>query len=392
MTKNGVYILEAKRSPIGKFGGGLRDVDATEIGAQVINATVERYEGKLEINEVVVGNVLGAGLGQNPARTSAMRAGLSDQIPAYTVNKVCGSGLKSVALGYQSILMGDSEVVIAGGIENMSRAPYLLENNRWGVKFGHQKLKDSILSDGIWCSLIDKHMGITAENIAQKYQISRETQDEFSLESHLKAIKAIKNGQFENEIVPIRDPGENSVAIKADEQPRGDTSVSVLSKLKPVFQEGGCVTAGNASSLNDGAAMVLLGSEKAINGLEGKPLARIVATASIGTDPSLMGMGSYYAAQKCLILADKKVEDVGLWEINEAFASQSIAVINELIIDPEIVNVNGGAIALGHPIGASGARILVTLLHEMNRRDVRLGMASLCIGGGQGIAILVEAT
>ncbi|MFC1748546.1 thiolase family protein [Pseudomonadota bacterium] len=390
--KQEVFIVGARRSPIGKYGGGLSGVSATDLGAEVIKDLVRKNSMEdLRVDEVVMGNVLGAGLGQNPARIVVSKAGMSKKIPAYTVNKVCGSGLKSVVLASQSIKLGEKNMVIAGGMENMSQSPYLLDNHRFGKKFGDDKLRDSMVCDGIWCALIDQHMGITGENVARKFHVARETQDKFAYESHKKALLAQKNKRFEEEIVGINVGTKGGdVLVGEDEQPRIDTTIEVLGKLKPAFRKDGSVTAGNASSINDGAAAVLLVSEKISNKL--KPMARVVASAEIGMDPRYMGLGSYYAAKKCLAKANILVGEVDLWEINEAFASQSVVVIDKLGVEKKIVNVNGGAIALGHPIGASGARILVTLIHEMKRRNDRYGVASLCIGGGQGIAMLVERT
>lgn len=390
--KESIFIVGGKRSAVAKYGGGLADLPATEITALVIKDILKTFPiSKSKIDEVIIGNVLSAGLGQNPARITAVKAGLSHEIPAYVVNKVCGSGLKSVILGIQSILLDEAELILAGGMENMSRAPFLLENCRFGTKIGHQFIKDSMVLDGLHCSLIDMHMGMTAENIAEKYKMNRKSQDMYALKSHQKALRAQKAGKFTDEIAPIKISRRGKTAVfSVDEQPRQDTSFEKLQMLKPVFKKNGTVTAGNAASLNDGAAMVLLASEKMLSILKKKPLARIVCYETIGTDPAYMGLGSYYAGVECLKKAGFSKNDIDLWEINEAFASQSLAVIKQLGVDPEKVNVNGGAIALGHPIGASGARILVTLLHELKRQKLRYGMASLCIGGGQGIALLVE--
>lgn len=384
-----VFILEAKRTPIGKFGGNFLSVSATSLAAAVIRKILAlKPELKTKIDEVIIGNVLSAGLGQNPARIAAIHGGLNCKTPAYTVNKACGSGLKSVILGAQAIKDRESDVVIAGGMENMSQSPYLLENYRFGVKFSDQIIKDSMISDSLFCSLIGQHMGITAENIAVRYKIARKEQDDYALKSHQKAIKAILSGKLKDEIVPIE--LNDKMVINTDEQPRKNTSLEMLGKLKPVFKKNGTVTAGNSSSINDGAALVLLINEELSRKKRYKHLAKIINYISVGLNPRYMGLGSYYAAIKCLKKARMKISDIDLWEINEAFASQSIAVIRLLGVDKNKVNVNGGAIAFGHPIGASGTRILVSLLHEMKRRKLRFGMTSLCIGGGQGIAMLIE--
>lgn len=377
-------ILEAKRTPVGRFGCGLANVKATELGSKVMGALVDnKSELRNRVDEIILGNVLSAGLGQNPARIAAAKAGFPWKIPAYTVNKVCGSGLKSIIIGTQAIEAGEANLIIAGGMENMSQAPYLLDNYRSGVKFGPQIIRDSLLADGLFCSLIGEHMGMTAENIARRFKISRRQQDQYALKSHQKAVRAIKSGKLATEIVPI---GE----VKIDEGPRQETSLAKLSKLKPVFKENGTVTAGNASSLNDGGAAVLISSATLAEKNKYPILGQIISYASVGLDPKYMGLGSYYAALKSLQKAKLKVSDIDLWEINEAFASQSIAVIRMLGIEDKKVNVNGGAIAYGHPIGSTGARILVSLLYEMKRKKSKYGLASLCIGGGQGVAMLVE--
>lgn len=344
---------------------------------------------KHEVDEVILGNVLSAGLGQNPARIVASKANFKHTIPAYTVNKVCGSGLKSIVLGSQAILLGDADLVVSGGMEGMSNAPYLLNNHRFGVKLANQTIIDSMIHDGLFCSLTEQTMGLTAEKIAKKYKISRKEQDKFALKSHRKAINAIDKGIFDEEIVPFQ-PTSSEAIFKTDEQPRRNTNLKLLSKLKSVFKHNGTVTAANSSSINDAASIVLLGSKKIVEKHKIKPLAAVRGYDYIGTDPHYMGLGAYYAAKKLLSRYNLKVSDIDLWEINEAFASQAIAVMNLLKVDSKKVNVNGGAIALGHPIGASGARILTTLVYEMKRRGRRYGIATLCIGGGQGIAILVE--
>lgn len=387
-----VYIINAKRTAVGKFGGSLSKTSATDLGSIVISTLLNNYPKlSTHISEVILGNTLSAGLGQNPARITAIKAGIDQSIPAFTINKVCGSGLKSIILATQSILSEESRLVVAGGIENMSLCPYIIDNYRFGVKIGNSSIKDAMIFDGLFCSLIGEHMGMTAEHVAEKYNISRAEQEEYAVESHKKAVKAISSKKFSDEIVSVSvKSGKEDIQFDIDEQPRSDTNIEVLRKLIPAFKKNGSVTAGTASPINDGAAAVLIGSEKLINEYGINPLAKIISFASVGIDPKYMGMGSYYAAEKCLKKAKMSALDIDVWELNEAFASQSIAVLKELKIDPERANLNGGAIALGHPIGASGARILTTLLYELKRRSARYGLASLCIGGGQGIAILVE--
>lgn len=382
--KDGVYIIDAKRTPVGKFGGSLAGIPATELGAVVIKTLLENNPAITKhIDEVILGNVLSAGLGQNPARIATMRGDIDQEVPSFTVNKVCGSGLKSVMLAVAAIQNKDANLIIAGGMENMSRAPYLLDSHRFGSKIGDQVMKDSMIYDGLCCSLIGKHMGITAENIAKKYHISRQEQDAFALASHQKAIRARDNKKFSEEIVPVGN-------LLADEQPRDNTSLEALQKLPTVFLKDGSVTAGNASSLNDAAAAVVVASSQFVKKYNLKPMAKVISFCSVGLDPNLMGLGGYYAAKKCLEKTSMKIADIDLWEINEAFASQSIAVLKLLGMDQEKVNVNGGAIALGHPIGASGARILTTLLYELKKQSKQFGLVTLCIGGGQGVAMIVE--
>lgn len=382
--KEPVFIIDALRTPIGKFGGSLTRTPATNLGTTVIQALLTRTPaaGK-HVNEVIFGNVLSAGLGQNPARIAAFRAGLPHRTPALTVNKLCGSSLKSAILGVLAIQNEDAQVIIAGGMENMSRTPYILETHRFGSKFGHGSVKDTLLFDGLHCSLIGEHMGVTAENIAKRYGIKRVDQDAYALSSHRKAISALEQGLFAEEIVPVG-------SFASDEQPRKDTSVEALAKLSPVFKKNGTVTPGNACPVNDGAAALLIAGERFTKKHRFKPLAVIRGYASVGLNPRYMGLGAYYAAKACLTRARLTTKDIDLWEINEAFASQTLAVLKLLGIDERRVNVNGGAIALGHPIGASGARILTTLLYELKRSSARFGVASLCIGGGQGVAMLVE--
>lgn len=390
--KKDIYLIAAKRTPVGKFGGSLSKTSATQLGAIIINELLKTYPSfRDHIDEVILGNTLSSGLGQNPARIAAISANLPQSTPSFTVNKVCGSGLKSVALAAQSILTEDANLVIAGGMENMSLCPYIINNYRFGSKMGDQVIKDAMIFDGLFCSLIGEHMGMTAEYVAEKYKISRKDQEEYAVESHKRAMHAVTSGIFKKEIVPIPiTQGKKEAIFDTDEQPRSDTNLEILSKLIPVFKKNGSVTAATASPINDGAAGVLVASEKFIKKHNTTPMAKIVSFASVGIDPKYMGMGSYYAAEKCLINAGLKVSDIDIWELNEAFASQSIAVIKLLGVDPSKVNTNGGAIALGHPIGASGTRILTTLIYELKRQKKQYGVASLCIGGGQGIAMLIE--
>lgn len=386
-----VAIVSAYRSPIGSFGGSLKDIKLADLGAQVLQfALTEKNIPADSIDEVIFGNVLSSGQGQNIARQIAIEAGLPQTTPAFTVNKVCGSGLKSVLLAAQSILLGDNEVVVAGGIEIMSQAPYLSKHSRFGGKLGHVQLEDAILSDGLLDAFDGSHMGITAENIAQTHAIRREEQDAFSLRSQEKAAQAIDTGRFRDEIAPIKLMSRRGkTRFEQDEYPRL-TSLDKLAQLRPAFQKDGTVTAGNASGINDGCAvLVLMSAEKAAE-LCIEPLAYIEAYATTGLDPAYMGLGPVSASQKALAKLGKKTTDIDLFELNEAFAAQSIAVIRELGLDAEKVNVNGGAIALGHPIGASGSRILVTLIHELQKQNGHLGLCSLCIGGGQGIALIIS--
>ncbi len=388
---NSVFIIDAKRTAIGKFGGFLLSVSAPHLIAVLIKDFAKRFPKiKNKVNEVIIGNVLSAGVGQNPARIAANEGGLSEKIPAFTVNKVCGSGLKSVILGAGAIQNEDADLIFAGGMESMSRVPYYLEGYRFGVKFGNQNIKDGMVYDGLFCSLIGEHMGITAENIAGKFQISRHDQDEYAVESHRKAIYAIDSKFFHEDIVPVEIKDRENIFFSEDEQPRRDTSYEKMSQLKAVFKKDGTVTAGNASSLNDGAGLVLLASEKAVKKYRLKPKAVLRAHAYVGLDPKFMGLGAYLAIEKLLAKVKLDKSKIDLWEINEAFASQTLAVLNLLGIEKAKVNVRGGAIAFGHPIGASGTIILTSLLSELQRRKLRYGVASLCIGGGQGIAALIE--
>ncbi|WP_394172398.1 acetyl-CoA C-acetyltransferase [Guptibacillus hwajinpoensis] len=390
---NEVVIVSAVRTPVGSFNGSLKDIPATDLGAMTIKGALNKagLEGS-QVDEVIMGNVLQAGLGQNPARQAAINAGLAQEIPAMTINKVCGSGLKSIHLAMQSILVGDADVVVAGGMENMSQAPYLLNNARNGLKMGNQKLTDSMISDGLWCAFNDYHMGTTAENLCDKYDISREEQDEFASISQNKAVQAIKDGKFNDEIISVEIPQrkKESLFFDTDEYPRANTTVEKLNKLRPAFRKDGSVTAGNSSGINDGAAAVVLMSKEKANQLGITPLVSIKGNASVGVDPSIMGIGPVAAVKKVLDKTNMTLEEINLIEANEAFAAQSIAVDRELNFNKEILNVNGGAIALGHPIGASGTRILVTLIHELIRRNERYGLATLCIGGGQGVATIIE--
>lgn len=388
-----VVIASAVRTAIGTFGGALKDVPAADLGAIVIKEAVNRAGIKPElVNEVVMGNVIQAGLGQNVARQAAVKAGLPIEIPAMTLNMVCGSGLRSVALAAQMIKAEDCDVVVAGGMENMSRAPYALETTRWGQRMGDGKLVDTMIKDALSDAFNNYHMGVTAENIVKEWGLTREELDEFSLNSQLKAEKAIKEGKFKDEIVPVMVPqrkGEPKV-FDTDEGPRFGSTMEGLARLKPCFIKDGKVTAGNSSGINDGAAaFVVMSAEKATE-LGVTPLATIVSYGHKGLDPAIMGYGPFHATKAAMENANLTVEDMDLIEANEAFAAQSIAVAKDLHFDMSKVNVNGGAVALGHPVGASGARILVTLLHEMQRRDAKKGLATLCIGGGMGTAMIVE--
>ncbi len=388
-----VVIVAATRTAIGSFQGALADVPATDLGAVVIRRLLEQtgLDGA-QVDEVILGHVLTAGAGQNTARQAAIKAGLPHAVSALTLNKVCGSGLKALHLGAQAIRCGDAEVIIAGGMENMSLAPYVLPKARTGLRMGHGQLVDTMISDGLWDAFNDYHMGITAENLVDKYAISREEQDAFAAASQQKAIAAIEAGRFADEITPILIPQRKGepLAFATDEQPRAGTTAETLGKLKPAFKKDGSVTAGNASSLNDGAAAVLLMSANKAKALGLPVLARIKAYANAGVDPAIMGIGPVSATRRSLEKAGWTLDQLDLIEANEAFAAQALSVGKELGWDAGKVNVNGGAIALGHPIGASGCRVLVTLLHEMLKRDAKKGLATLCIGGGQGVALLLE--
>lgn len=388
-----VVIVSAVRTAIGNFNGSLKDISAVELGAKVIAEALNRAGiGGNQVDEVIMGNVLQSGLGQNPARQAAIKAGLPQSVSAMTINKVCGSGLKTIHLATQAILAGDADIIVAGGMENMSQAPYLLQGAREGYKMGNQKVVDSMISDGLWCAFNDYHMGITAENLAEQYEISRESQDKFAIHSQQKAEQAIKNGNFVEEIVAVEIPQrkKDPIIFKEDEYPKFGSSFDKISTLRPAFDKNGTVTAANASGINDGASAVVVMSEKKAKELGIVPLVKISANSSAGVDPSIMGIGAAFAAKKVIEKSNIELSEIGLIEANEAFAAQSLSVMKECGFDENIVNVNGGAIALGHPIGASGTRILVSLIHEMKRRETRYGLATLCIGGGQGVATIIE--
>ncbi|KUO50042.1 MAG: acetyl-CoA acetyltransferase [Desulfitibacter sp. BRH_c19] len=386
-------IVSAVRTPIGSFGGTLANTSAVELGAIVIKEALERAKISPEqVDEVIMGNILQAGLGQNPARQASISAGLSHVVPAMTINKVCGSGLKSVNLAAQAVALGDAEIVVAGGMENMSMAPYLLDKARSGYKMGDGKLIDSMIKDGLWCAFENVHMGITAENMAEKWNITKEEQDEFAAKSQQKTEKAINEKLFADEIVPVIIPQRKGepIVFSVDEFPRSGSTVEGLKKVRPAFKKDGTVSAANASGINDGAAAVVVMSEDKAKELGIKPLASIKSYASAGVEPRIMGIGPVPATEKALKKAGVTLEDIDVIEANEAFAVQSLVVSKELGFDMEKVNKNGGAISLGHPVGASGARILVTLLHRMEKDNAKLGLATLCIGGGQGVAAVLE--
>lgn len=386
-----IVIVSAKRTPIGKFFGSLADIPAVMLGATSVRANLLDLPSDINIDEVILGNVLQAGLGQNPAHQVTHHAGLAESVPSFTVNKVCGSGLKTVVLGAQSILSGDNQTCIVGGMENMSAAPYLLARARQGYRMGNGELTDVMIHDGLWCAFNDYHMGVTAENIAKRYHLSREEQDQVALASQQKALAAINAGYFRQEIVPVTLKRKKEVCLfDTDEFPRPQTDAGSLAKLRPAFESTGTVTAGNASGINDAAATLVLMSERAARARGITPLARLKSWASAGVDASMMGLGPIPATKRALEKAKMTVSDLDLIEANEAFAAQYLAVARELDFPEEKVNVNGGAIALGHPIGASGARILVTLVHALQQRNKSTGLATLCIGGGQGIAVIVE--
>ena len=388
-----VVIVSAVRTPIGSFNGGLASFSAAELGAMTIAEAVKRAQVQPnQVSEVIFGNVLQAGLGQNVARQCAIKAGIPVEAPSFTVNKVCGSGLKTVNLAAQALMLDDAEIVVAGGTESMTQAPYLLDSKaRWGYRMGNAKVVDVMIQDGLWCAFNDYHMGITAENVAAQFGITREAQDQLAFESQTKAVAAIDKGSFKKEILPVVVKGKKGdIIFDTDEFPKRDAALEKLAGLKPAFKKDGTVTAGNASGINDGsAALVLMTADKA-KALGIKPLARILGYGSGGVDPSIMGMGPVPATRKALAKAGLKIEDLDLIEANEAFAAQFLAVGKELGWPAEKVNIHGGAIALGHPIGASGARILVTLLHALEEQNKKIGLATLCIGGGQGCATIVE--
>jgi acetyl-CoA C-acetyltransferase len=387
-------ILSAVRTPVGKFQGGLAPLSAPELGAKVVAEAVRRAGvDPAAVDEVIMGNVLQAGLGQNPARQAALRGGLDHRVAALTINKVCGSGLKAVALGAQSVVLGEAEIVVAGGFESMSNSPYLLPGARTGLRIGNGEVVDSMIHDGLWDVYENFHMGMTAELVAEKYKISRQEQDQFAFDSHQKALHAINAGYIESQIVPVEIPQKKGdpIVIRRDESPRADSTLEALARLRPAFKKDGTVTAGNAPGTNDGAAAVVVASERNAARLGRAPLARIVAQGVSGIEPKWIMMAPVEAVEKILQKTGwDRDRDVDLYELNEAFAVQALAVTRQLRLDPAKVNVNGGAVAIGHPIGASGARIFVTLLYEMQRRDVHRGIAALCLGGGNAVALAVE--
>ncbi len=388
-----VVIVSAVRTPIGSFGGSLKDVTAVKLGAFAAKGALDRANVKPEmVEEVIFGNILQAGIGQNLARQISIAIGVRVEVPSVTINKVCGSGLKTVQLAAQAIMCNEADIILAGGAENMSLAPYIIPNARWGLRMGDGVLVDSMVADGLTDVFNNYHMGITAENIAEQWKITRQEQDEFAVRSQNRAEAAIKSGRFKDEIIPVEVPQRKGepIVTDTDEYPRFGATIEALAKLKPAFKKDGTVTAGNASGINDGAAAVLVMSKEKADELGIKPLATIVGFASAGVDPKIMGYGPVPASKKALAKANMTIEDIDLVEANEAFAAQSIAVVRDLGLDPEKTNVNGGAIALGHPIGCSGTRILVTLIHEMIKRDAHTGLATLCIGGGQGTALIVK--
>lgn len=387
-----VIIASAVRTPIGKYGGALKDIPAAELGAIVIKEALNRAGVKPEqVDEVIMGNVLQAGQGQNTARQAMVQAGLPVEVPAFTLNKVCGSGLRAVSLAAQIIKVGDADVVVVGGMENMSATPYTMDGARWGQRMGDAKITDTMIKDGLWDAFNNYHMGITAENIAEQWNITREEQDAFALRSQNLAEKAIKEGKFKDEIVPVViKTRKGEVVFDTDEFPKFGATAESLAKLKPAFKKDGTVTAGSASGINDGAAALVIMSEEKAQELGIKPMAKILSYGSKGVDPSIMGYGPVGATRAALERSELNIEDIDLIEANEAFAAQSLAVGRDLNFDMDKVNVNGGAIALGHPIGCSGARILITLLYEMQKRDVKKGLATLCIGGGMGTSVIVE--
>jgi acetyl-CoA C-acetyltransferase len=394
-TQEEVVIISGCRTPVGKFQGSLSDLSATQLGAIVVREAVKRAGVDAnQVDECIMGNVVSAGLGQNPARQAAIFGGLAPGVGAMTINKVCGSGLKAVALAAQAIQTGNSSIVLAGGMESMTNAPYLLPQARRGYRLGDAQIVDSMVHDGLWDVYNDYHMGMTGENVAEKYGITREEQDEFAVNSHRRAVSAIKECRFKSQIVPVELPakkkGAAPVIFDKDESPREDTSIEILRSLKPAFKKDGTVTAGNAPGVNDGAAAVMVTSAAKAKELGAKPMVRIVAQATSGIDPKWVMMAPVSAVRKIWEKTGWKNEDIDLYELNEAFSVQALGVMRELGLNPEKVNVNGGAVAIGHPIGASGARVLVTLIYEMIRRDVHRGIAALCLGGGNAVAMAVE--
>jgi acetyl-CoA C-acetyltransferase len=386
-------IISAVRTPVGKFLGALKGFKATELGAIVVREAVKRAGVRPEdVDEVIMGCVIQAGLGQNPARQAALNGGLPDTVAAVTVNKVCGSGLKAIMMAAQGVQLGDTEIVVAGGMESMSNAPYLLPKAREGYRLGNGTLVDAVVNDGLWCAFDDQHMGCTGEVVSERFHVSRQEQDEYALNSHRKASAAIKAGKFRDEIVPLEIKQRKGPAIvfDTDEPVREDTSLESLGKLKPAFKEDGTVTAGNAPGVNDGASAVVVTSADRAKSLGVEPMARIVGQATSGTEPKLVMMAPVEAIKKLLIKTGWSLNEVDLIELNEAFAVQAVAITRELSLDPEKINVNGGAVALGHAIGQSGSRILTTMLYEMKRRDAHRGIAALCLGGGNAVAIAVE--
>ena len=390
-----VVIISGVRTPVGKFQGSLSEFSATQLGAMVVREAVKRANlDPQQVDECIMGNVVSAGLGQNPARQAALFGGLPPEVGAMTINKVCGSGLKAVALAAQAIQTGNSEIVVAGGMESMTNAPYLLPQARKGYRLGNAQIVDSMVNDGLWDVYNNYHMGNTGENVAEKYHVTREEQDEYALNSHRKAVAAIKECRFKSQILPVELPakkkGAPPVIFDKDESPREDTSIEALRSLKPAFKKDGTVTAGNAPGVNDGAAAVVVTSARRARELGAKPMVRIVAQATSGMDPKWVMMAPVDAIRQIWKKTGWKNEEVDLYELNEAFSVQSVAILRELNLDPNKVNVNGGAVAIGHPIGASGARVLVTLIYEMIRRDVHKGVAALCLGGGNAVAMAVE--
>ena len=389
-----VYLVNMCRTAVGSFGGSLKSIPAVKLGALVIEEALKRAGvDKKDVDEVLFGNVLQAGLGQNPARQAAIYAGLPIETPATSLNKVCGSGLHAVSLAYRSIKAGEADCIVAGGMENMSLAPYVSNSNRWGARMGNYSMVDAMVNDGLWDAFNNYHMGTTAENVAEQYGVTREMQDELALRSQTRAAEAVAAGKFKDEIVPVVIPQKKGdpIVFDTDEYVKAGTTMDKLAKLKPAFKrDGGTVTAGNASGINDGAAAIVVCSGEFVEKHGLKPMAKVVATGSVGVDPTIMGMGPVPSVRQALKKAGLETTDIDLYELNEAFAAQASAVSAELGLTPDNVNVNGGAIAIGHPIGASGARILVTLCHELAKREAKYGVASLCIGGGMGEAVLVE--